>query len=101
MRRKQRAARAKHLRGWGGAGTHHPEPFSKRRAGQERREERRFKVTVVRATAQVEQENFSCSTCSGIAIEDEKHCFLCKLYWEDVKAGMFSSPLNFGREDWD
>ncbi len=97
MRPKQRKARAKHLRGWGGPGTHHPEPFSKTRAGQERREERRFKVTVVRATMQVEQENIACSTCTGLAIEGKEYCLSCKLYWDDVKSGIVA---RWERNDW-
>lgn len=101
MRRNQKA-RGAHVRGWGASDVRHSEPFAKRPAGRERREERRYKATVVRAAEQVEQENVTCATCTGLALEGKKHCFSCDMYWEDCRNGLFLDDglPRYNGDDW-
>ncbi|XWN29705.1 MAG: hypothetical protein ROR55_19700 [Devosia sp.] len=30
-----------------------------------------------------------CATCTGLAEEDERYCWYCRQYWNDVSEGFF------------
>jgi hypothetical protein len=37
------------------------------------------------------ENRWQCRTCSGVIASDEDvYCMSCKMYWEDVKKGLFS-----------
>lgn len=48
--------------------------------------------TLTRQQAELECEEVAhivCATCAGIAEEDTIYCLSCKLYWSDVRNGLF------------
>lgn len=47
------------------------------------------KITIASALEQVEEVNVGCATCTNVALEGEKYCMQCKIYWEDVDNGLW------------
>lgn len=56
------------------------------------------KLTVRRALAEVEENRWQCETCTApTESDDAKYCMSCRLYWGDVRNGLFdehSFPLS-------
>lgn len=53
--------------------------------------ERKFSLHEV-SIAQAEA-RWQCKTCTGvIASNDDIYCIHCKMYWEDVRNGLFMEP---------
>lgn len=41
------------------------------------------------AEQEVEETRVKCVTCENVALEGDKHCLSCGLYWRDVANGMY------------
>lgn len=49
------------------------------------------------------QNAWQCATCSAPSHENDKFCRSCRMYWDDVKAGLFDRDEFLGGsdpEDW-
>lgn len=42
-----------------------------------------------------------CRTCKDLALENEKYCLSCKIYWEECQPGLVAAEARFEAcEDW-
>lgn len=51
-----------------------------------------MRLSIREALVEAEEARWQCETCDAPAIEDEPHCLSCKIYWEDVRDGLFNEP---------
>jgi hypothetical protein len=50
---------------------------------------RRIKIKIHEAEAQAQAERWQCRTCDAPTEENGNYCQYCRMYWEDVHAGLF------------
>lgn len=50
---------------------------------------RRPCITRREAEDQVEAERWQCKSCTAPADEDDSFCISCRMYWNDVRDGLF------------
>jgi hypothetical protein len=55
-----------------------------------------MKISVREAEIEAaEVRTWTCETCDTMTEPDERYCLHCKLYWEDVRNGLFDRPEDY------